>query len=374
MEARAYPEFIGFGYTGCMTCHFNGAGNGGLNDYGRGLFAAELASKVLWNAKKTDDQLSSTSGFLGSTELPFWFRPSLKFRGLNVMQSPGSRTSQVVKYYQMQQDINLHLPFNEDQTYLVAMNFGTVPRKSAALPNEPFGSSLIVSREYYLRGQITENLWFYLGYLDKVFGVRHADHTAVNRSYLGLGQNDQVHGLIVHWVKDQHEFFVNPFLGNLHVDKEKQFPGLTVHYEYEPRERWRFGMSYMRDRDIQSTEKNTLGFLVKRGLGEGHSLLAELGFRQAVDKTTHKSNASMYAWTQGTMKVRRGVFFQSLMEYLKADATDLSPEYLRFGVGLMMFPFQRVEWRFGARSGRTISPQAVEEDSWGLQSQIHFSF
>lgn len=373
LNLHAYPEFIGLGYTGCMTCHFNGAGNGGLNDYGRGLFAAEIASKILWNSKKTDDALSATSGMFGSAQLPYWFRPSLKYRGLNVERNPGSKDQKVSKFYQMQEDFNIHMPFNEEQTFIFAMNLGAVTEESAASPSKTFSGTLLMSREYYIRGQMNDNLWFYVGLLDKVFGIRHADHTAVNRSFLGLGQNHQVHSLIVHYAKEQHELFINPFIGNLNLEKDKQFPGVSLHYEYEPAERWRMGVSYMRDRDTASLEKNTLGFLLKRGISGGHSLLAETGFKNYVG-TDNKAMTSVYAWTQATMRIVRGVFFQSVMEYLKADTSKLASENMRFGAGFLLFPMQRMEFRFGGVSGRSIDPTQISKDTWAMQSQLHLSF
>ncbi len=373
LRSFGYPEFIGMGYTGCMTCHFNGAGNGGLNDYGRGLFAAEIASKVLWNAKKTDDALSATSGFLGSAELPYWFRPSLKYRGLTVEKNPGSKDQKLSRFYLMQQDFNLHMPFNEEQTFLFAMNLGAVSKETAASPNKTFSGTLLLSREYYLRGQLTETFWFYLGFLDRVYGIRHADHTAVNRGSLGLGQNNQVHGLILHSATEQHEFFFNPYIGNLHLKNEEQYPGFNVHYEYEPAERWRVGVSYMRDRDATALEKNTLGFMMKRGLSGGHSLLAEAGLKN-MTSTTNQHTTGFYVWTQATMRMVRGVFVQSVMEYMKADTSKLAAENLRLGAGLLMFPFQRVEFRLSGVSGRTFDPTQVSKDAWAMQSQLHLSF
>src|SRR5690348_9126957 len=64
ISAQAYPSFIGFGYTTCMTCHYNPHGGGQLTDYGRALFASEIAAKPFWNLSATDDQLANTSSFL----------------------------------------------------------------------------------------------------------------------------------------------------------------------------------------------------------------------------------------------------------------------------------------------------------------------
>jgi len=373
INAHAYPEFIGMGYTSCMTCHYNGAGNGGLNDYGRGLFAAEIASKVLWNSKYSDEALATKSGFLGSKVLPFWFRPSIKYRGLTVEENPGGKEKSSKTYYQMQQDLNLHLPFNEAQTLLVAINIGSVARESAASPNKPFPGSMLVTREHYLRGQLSENFWFYLGFMDKVFGIRHADHTAVNRTFLGLGQNHQVHGLILHYAKDSNEFFFNPYFGNLLIESKSQMPGFTMHYESEPTEMFRVGVSFMRDRDILAIERNTLAFLLKRGIEGGHSLLFESGVKNSLLSSLKTTN-SAYVWTQATMRLVRGLFFQTNMEYFKGDITKMGTENLGFGIGLLAFPFQRVELRVTGVSNRTINPVSVDKDNWALLSQVHFSF
>lgn len=373
LTVQAYPEFIGMGYTGCMTCHFNGAGNGGLNDYGRGLFAAEIASKLLWNSRKSDDTLATKSGFLGSKTLPFWFRPSIKYRGLNVDQNPGSKEQHSKKFYQMQQDLNVHMPLNEEQTLLLAFNLGTVADESAASPNKPFSGSMVITREHYLRGQLAESLWFYLGFMDKVFGIRHPDHTAINRSFLGLGQNHQVHGLVLHYAKDANEFFFNPFFGNLLIESKSQLPGFTIHYEREPMEMLRIGFSFMRDRDAVAIERNTLAFLVKRGLEGGHSLLFETGIKNSMSSSLKTSN-SAYVWSQATMKLVRGLFFQTQMEYFKGDITKLATESLRFGLGFLAFPFQRVELRVSGVSSRAINPITVDNDTWSMLSQVHLSF
>jgi hypothetical protein len=372
----AYPEFIGFGYTGCATCHFNGAGNGALNDYGRGLFAAEIAAKPFWNSQKSDEELSASSGFMGSVELPFWFRPSIKSRALTVEKNPGSQAQKIKKFYQMQQDVNIHIPFNQDQTFLFALNMGTVLKESVAAPSKTLTHDpdpLFMTREYYLRGQLFETFWVYLGFMDKVYGIRHADHTAINRSMLGVGQNDQVHGMVLHFAGEKSEFFLNPFAGNLFLEKEKRFTGASVHYEYEPAEQWRVGLSYLRDADTSLIEKNNLAFILKRGLSGGHSLLTELGYRNGLS-ASKVATTSSYMWTQASIKMRRGFFLQSIMEYFKSDISKLGSENLRWGLGFLVFPIQRLELRLTGVTSRTVDPKLIVKDVWTVQSQLHFSF
>src|SRR4051812_8329460 len=114
--AFAYPDFIGYGYNACITCHYSGQGGGALNDYGRALFASEIAARDVFPAKMEDEEIAAKSGFLGSRELPWWIRPGLKYRGLWFQSNLGS-TAKTDKFYNMQNDINLNFFFDQKQTY-----------------------------------------------------------------------------------------------------------------------------------------------------------------------------------------------------------------------------------------------------------------
>src|SRR5687767_5167006 len=85
--ALSYPQFIGYKYASCITCHFNGQGSGPLSDYGRALWAAEIGGR-LFAGGRTDEQLGEAAGFLGKKELPWWIRPGIKPRQLHVIEDP----------------------------------------------------------------------------------------------------------------------------------------------------------------------------------------------------------------------------------------------------------------------------------------------
>jgi hypothetical protein len=61
LSAKAYPEFIGYGYSSCMTCHVNGQGGGPLSDYGRALWSAEIAGRLFYSKNTTDDEMGAQS-------------------------------------------------------------------------------------------------------------------------------------------------------------------------------------------------------------------------------------------------------------------------------------------------------------------------
>ena len=65
LDVWAYPEFIGYGYSSCITCHYNGNCGGPLNDYGRALWSPEISSRLLYPKSMSDEDMANQSGFLG---------------------------------------------------------------------------------------------------------------------------------------------------------------------------------------------------------------------------------------------------------------------------------------------------------------------
>ncbi len=108
---HAYPEFIGYGYASCLTCHYNSQGGGPLSDYGRALFS-ELTARTFISEKALDEDLAEESGFLGKKKLPYWIRPAVKLRTLWNQKNPGSR-DMTEKIIPMQFDIYGNFFFNE---------------------------------------------------------------------------------------------------------------------------------------------------------------------------------------------------------------------------------------------------------------------
>src|SRR5687767_7021170 len=131
-SAWAYPEFIGYKYGSCLTCHYNGHGNGPINDYGRALWASEIAGRALAFGR-TDEQLGEAAGFLGSVQLPFWLRPGFKSRGLAYRPNPGGDGE--FRYILMQAEANLAIAFDRDQKYMIVGSFGHAP-----VPNRMAGT------------------------------------------------------------------------------------------------------------------------------------------------------------------------------------------------------------------------------------------
>ncbi|MFZ4404162.1 MAG: hypothetical protein ACOYOK_08685, partial [Pseudobdellovibrionaceae bacterium] len=366
----AYPDFIGYGYTSCMTCHFNGAGGGALNDYGRGLFAAEIAAKPPWQRRTSDEKLAFQSGFLGSKTLPWWVRPGIKYRGLYFRTDPGSRSS-ISRFVQMQLDVNSAIFFDKDQKWTLYGSGGYVPKPQGSNGSKEQERNFI-SREYYIKWQKNENFWVYLGFLDKVYGIRTPDHTAFSRKQVGVAQNDQAHSILFQYSNEKNDFFIQPFLGNLNQEKDLRQVGASLMYEYQPIEKLRVGGSFLSSKnDYARLDRGALH--LRFGIDKGHSVLTETGLIQDTPASSGKSSLGAYGLFQSTLRLQRGLNFISIGQYYKKKLDSVTDDQTKWGLGILYFPMQRFELRVEALNTKTIAADEVPDPGWSLQTQLHLS-
>lgn len=372
ISASAYPHFIGYGYSSCITCHYSGSGGGALNDYGRALFANEITARDIFDEKTSDEELSARSGFLGEKPLPWWMRPGFKYRGLWMRSNPDSTQTQVDRYINMQTDLNLNFFFDKKQNYTLVTTT-TYADKYPPYPDIQKWSTF--QKEYYLRWKLTNKYWLYFGQMDKTFGIRDADHTAVNRKALRLGQYDQSIGAILHITQPEWDVALNYFTGNAKETTDKQ-KGLAVSGEYQLVEKLKVGASLLNS-SSESVAWNIFSLHTRIGLVKGSSFLAEAGVKQRKNKTlvtTDKTPLGSYVWLSSMINLRRGYNLLSNIEFSRADMNKTSDEAYRWSLGTIFFPIPRTEIRLMAINGKGFSEGGASEDSWMLQSQVHLSY
>lgn len=365
----AYPQFIGYKYSSCLTCHYNGNGNGPLNDYGRALWSAEIAGR-LFAGNKTDEQLGESSGFLGSYQLPWWIRPGIKARQLYAVRNLGNDNSSEVSIL-MQADANVALFFDRDQKLAFIGSIGYLPERQQRSRNGDEFSSTI-SREHYIRWQKSENLWLYFGMLDKVYGIRHINHTAYSRANVGIAQNDQTHGVIGHYITPNWEWSVHGFVGNLAQDAERRQVGGSTMFEYEIKSAWRVGMSALHSSSDRLGQQR-FAIHSRYGFGYGSAILFELGNIKNSPESGTSTNG-YYLYTEAIQKVVRGYHVFVSGQSKKDDFKTSNSDDLRLAVGVLAFPMARTEFRIDLQNDRSNSSgAAVANDIWSLMLQAHLS-
>jgi hypothetical protein len=372
-QSFAYPDFISYGYSSCITCHFNGQGNGPLNDYGRALFSTEIASRSVFGTKTSEEDIAARSGFLGSTELPWWVRPGLKYRGLYFVNNPGSQAA-VNKYITMQADASLALQFDKAAKFLFVGSFGYQPTPSAQQGKKDVEDKNWISREHYFRWQTTKKLYAYLGSMDKVYGIRTIDHTAYSRSVTGLAQNDQSDSLMLQcYGENGWELSGQYFIGNTAQEApDLRQKGFSAMYEKDLAEKNRVGFGVLKSSN-DYVDKTRIELHSKLGLLKGNSLLTEIGVVNDNPKLVANLKYGGYMMMEGVYLIRRGYNVISQIEYYNATLTSETPDMTRWTFGFLTFPMPRVEFRTTFVNGRTIQESSVSKDQWMIQAQLHLS-
>lgn len=368
--AQAYPEFIGYKYASCMTCHYNGHGGGALNDYGRALWATEFAARPFTKGQ-TDDEIAASSGVLGKTQLPWWIRPGLKVRELAYQTNPGS-TAAKTRTILMQADANIAVLFDENQKIIFVGSYGyaPVPQRFQTSPTAKKPKEWI-SREHYIRLQLNDNWYSYVGMLDKPYGIRTVNHTAYSRARTGLAQNDQSHGLLFQYVGEKWENSFNVFAGNLFQEKDLRQKGASATFDYALDPLFHVGFSALSSTN-DYLALTRAGFQLRAGQGNGSSILMDAGLISDKPKNASGKNG-YYIYTQATQKIIQGYHLFTVAQAYKEDMVITKADYVKFGFGLLAFPMMKTEFRVEAESTREVSTGEVQPDAWALSAQLHLA-
>lgn len=364
-DLRAYPSFIAYGYTSCLSCHFNPYGNGPLNDYGRALSATTISGRPPFVGKSvSDEKLGEVSGFLGNADLGEHIRPAFGYRRLLLVSDLDKQRQ--FNSYQMQADASLVLKFSEDK-YYASGSFGYAPTP----PGKPNASHLI-SREHYFGARIGENWGLYAGFADTVFGIRIPDHPAYSRSRTGLAQNDQVHGIFTHYTGEKLEGGVHLFAGNLYDDEDVRQRGVSGTVEYEVWRNGRLGTSLLySSNDFRSRFLSSVHLRTR--MTEGQSLLTELGLIRE-RSTLPSASTGTYLFLQSLHRLVRGLHLLGNLEFYTAQAFEPHARYLRFGPSLQWFVFQRLELRADLLNTKKFDSQKGDTNILNFAGQVHLSF
>lgn len=368
-RAYAYPQFVGFGYTSCLNCHYNPFGGGPLTDYGRALGSTMIADRLMIPSDITDESLGEHSSFFFDKPAKSWIRPNVDYRGLWYKRDIDNKNSEA-EFINMDANVTLVAKFLENDKFVAVFNFGyaPAPRGRSGLEDEPNYRT----REHYIGYRPTPKFGIYAGLMDRVFGIRIPDHIAFSRSITGLTMNDQSHGVVVHWAPDKWEFGANVFVGNLVQDETLRQKGASLKAEYEIFTKVKVGASVLSSKN-EFLKNYINAFHAKVGVGKGSAVLVEIGEVTKTQISTSLETKSRYTLTQGYLNMARGFFGIATLEYFKYN-TQLDSYVMRFGPGLQYFPVPRVELRMDIYNTRIFSDALVSEDTWDLTGQVHLWF
>lgn len=366
LKAIAYPHFIGHGYPSCLNCHYNPMGNGPLTDYGRVVAANGIASSWAYPKSWSEEKVAETAAKPWQAIFPKWMRAQANYRGLYLISGPGTAT-QRTDWIHMQGSGQLVLQFLEDDRLTVVGEIGYAPPPQQVTAGE--ARRYLRSREHYVGYRLNPEWGVYAGFMDQAYGLRVVEHLLFSRTVPQVGQNDQSHGVMVHYLDDQREFAVHALAGNLFQDRDLRQMGGSAWFEHQVGGDHRVGGSFKHT--FGDYKKLTSASIHTRfNLKEGSALLFEAG--QTFLKTDNRSGEliSRFGLLQAYLRPTRGFYVVTHVEYLKSDVSSPSTT-LRWGPGLQFFPVQRVQFRFDAYNSRNFNPEASTSDSWVITFQTH---
>ena len=185
-DAAAEPKYLSKQYTRCTTCHISPTGGGLLSAYGRSLSHRELSTTGAPMPSHGDmEPAPGEESFLWGA-----FGDSLGPLQLGINLRPSR-----VRTEFLDTTMGRNILMVADVQAAVAVNdwvfFGQVGRE---LDGDDYQ---LDSSEYWAGYRPEEGFGFRAGRFLPAYGIRFADHTSYNRSFLGLAQYDQVLGVEV---------------------------------------------------------------------------------------------------------------------------------------------------------------------------------
>jgi hypothetical protein len=362
----SYPQFIGFGYNTCISCHYNPYGSGPLRDYGRAQSSTVISDRILYPKEKTEENIALNSGFTYRPPFNDWLRPSLFYRGLALERDLFEQVKKF-RWINMQAEGNLVFKFGKQDNFYGSFTFGYVP----APPNIPTGDESKYWRwsEHYIGYRPVYEFGIYLGLMAKVFGIRIPDHVAYSRIATGNTQYDQTHSLTFHYVKHRFEGGLQFFNGNLFQDEPLRPKGVTTKLEYEINNKFKPGISVMAEKS-DFLKSYIFALHSKNGYSKGSATLLEAGIRRNEAVKTTKTEKLAYGLLQNFIYYKRGMFGIFGLEYLKPNL-EKNLNLWKFDLGFQYFIIQGVEFRFDLYNNKTFQKGVPVNDSWTLLGQIH---
>lgn len=371
-KAQAYHYFMAMGYSSCMTCHFSPGGGGPLNDYGRALFATELSSRWWASKKVTDDKLGEWSRFLGVKDLPFWVRPHVKLRTLDMLTHPGSQ-DQNSRQIPMQKELGTALVLDQDYKNVLVATLTSHDEKTrySTSYQSNFQPSTYL-KEMYLRKEISPDQWLVLGQQDKPFGIREVNHTSYSRRWTKLTQYDQSFGALYFKNTEKWEASLMGYWGNLNEDEPQRAKGFSVLFDKAFSETSRLGTSFLTQKNDKS-EVFAVSGQYRKNFDYLAAFAGEVGLVSQSVYSSQSQNISFYLLSQYFFRLVRGVNFLFEYEVGRYDITQGNPILQRSGLGFLLFPLPRSELKVHLYNEKNIKPEVGSKDVWQLQTQWHLS-
>jgi hypothetical protein len=333
---RAEPMFLSKQYNRCTSCHYSPTGGGLLTPYGRSLSRQELSTTGMSDPSapppaKGKGEESFLWGALGDTLGPV--NVGIDVRPSHLSLDLGGPTSNS-RDFLMTADLLAAWRAHGFTAY------GEVGRKPA-IGSDPAG---IYSYEHWVGYESPKGLGFRVGRFFPAYGIRLADHTALNRLQLGFDKYDQVYALEVSHSGERHllEVSVGPGRADAIVHSDPHSFTATGRFQWDFSSRTALVVSGLY-RDKTSLEPTNGA----AGLAFGIAPARRLSIWTEADAQFQQGSSGAPAYTlmnETAFEVFRGLWLK-FSPQLRTEYGDTSAGIFRLALEADLLP--RTHWNLG---------------------------
>lgn len=359
----SYPSYIAYGYTACLTCHFQPGGGGPINSYARAVQATEISGNLFNQSILQLEKFSEFPVRSFSEKLEF----QTSFRGLwlarNIQSSVPSSS-----WITMQADLAARLHLSSQLQLVGSLGYVPPPRRGS---DSSFGfQEYLISREHYLAYRPNREIGIYIGFLDPVFGLRIPEHNSYIRASLLLNINDQVHGILTHYLGKTADFYLHLIAGNFYQDSAIRPRGISSQVDFEITEAIRLGASVWWSKS-DFRERQMIAAHAKTKLATGSSLLLQTSFfRQFLSLRESEIGSADFA--QIRLLLVKGLFGLFTFEHFIPDFKINPTHFFRLGPSLEYLPFPKLEIRADFLASKSLDNIGENPTDINFQLQTHW--
>ena len=348
-QTQAYPEMIRFHYVNCSACHVSNSGGGLLNAYGRTI-SAELLSTG-GNSKE-----ARPFYLVDSEKIDQWLNVGGEYRGLQVHQE--NSQIRAGRYFWMEGNIQASLKINQLTAYA---SFGQVLQSNQSLEAK--------FSKYFLSYQSSDELSVRVGRYIPAYGLNIPQHNYLIRQNLNLGPGAERDSADIQWNGETWGLLagVSKSLKDSAVQDEEA--AMNLQLQYNLNDQHKLGLNYWYGEAV-NFKKIMLGIQAVLGWSEKFYSLAELDHQWLKDSNTETETKSLYQLLKLGYEYHKGVHFQVIEEWGKADTTS-GAEIQNLGAGFLFYPRPHFEFE-SLWSKRHVSNQSEWEEYAYLL--VHFYF
>lgn len=356
LQVYAFPELIRHGYVNCSACHTTQQGGDLLNSYGR-----ELSKELLSRNDSFFKDASAEKRFL-EVQTPEWLRVGADVRLLQTFSE--SSVASKGRFMVMQAEVAALANLNENISF-----YTSLARFEATKADAEWKDFLYVPALWarYQKAVNDTTAWaLRAGRFYPAYGAWVAEHTFVNRRYLGLNPGEERLAGELSFSSENYQFVLTGLHGratNGKIDPER---GWTAQVSKVFGKRSRAGINMYRSTLQQNgveSKKSHEGLFALIGWSEDLSILFQLDRLSLPNGKTGVLDLMKFSYG-----ATEGVELFFTQEYYNSDLEKSDPRVEVYGIGAQYFPvpnfnilttfrmqkdsaqldeFQRVVWLIG---------------------------